>query len=143
MANYWRAVGVKVDLLQLDAAQITAATRAGKLTNHFRVTATSAAIMLGIATYTSTYPAGRGVAGALDPVAEDILLGQIYKTMDETKHPDLYRRLGDRMFDQHMSVPLFWLPAEIVVNPAIVADYVFPGSISGTWTHVQNIKAAR
>ena len=30
-----------------------------------RITATSAAIMLGIATYTSTYPAGRGVAGAL------------------------------------------------------------------------------
>ena len=43
----------------------------------------------------------------------------------------------------------FWMfqvkirvPAEIVVDPKIVGDYVFPGSISGTWTHMQNIKAA-
>ncbi len=143
VANYWRAAGVKVDLLQMDAAQITNATRSNKLTNHFRVTATSAALLLGVATYTSTYPQGRGVAGALDPVAEDILLNQIYKQMDVEKHPPLYRQLGDRMFEQHMSIPLFWLPAEIVVNPKVVGGYVFPGSISGTWTHVQNIKAAR
>jgi hypothetical protein len=29
------------------------------------------------------------------------------------------------------------------MNPSVVADYVFPGSVTGTWTNVQNIKAAR
>ena len=28
-------------------------------------------------------------------------------------------------------------------DPKIVADYVFPGEITGTWTHGQNIKAVR
>jgi len=28
-------------------------------------------------------------------------------------------------------------------NPRFVADYVFPGSISTNWTHLQNLKAAR
>jgi len=42
-----------------------------------------------------------------------------------------------------MDVPLFWLPAEATVNPNIIADWTFPGSISGTWTHTHLIKAAR
>ncbi len=36
-----------------------------------------------------------------------------------------------------------WLPAEAAVNPKFVRDYVFPGAICGTWTHVDGIKAAR
>jgi hypothetical protein len=50
--------------------------------------------------------------------------------------------MGNAMFDRHMHLPLFWLPAEIVVNPKFVSDWVFPGSITGTWTHVHNIKTA-
>ena len=45
-------------------------------------------------------------------------------------------------FEKHLAMPLYWLPAEVVVDPKIVGDYVFPGSISGTWTHMQNIKPA-
>ena len=43
----------------------------------------------------------------------------------------------------HLGTPLFWLPAEAVYNTKIVADYPWPGAISGTWTHVENIKAAK
>ena len=67
----------------------------------------------------------------------------ISNTTDEAKQDELWRQVGNVMFEHHMSVPLFWLPAEIVVNPIIVSDYIFPGSITGAWTHVQNIKASR
>ena len=42
----------------------------------------------------------------------------------------------------HTSIPLFWLPAEVVINPEIVAEWTFPGSITGFWTHVENIRAS-
>jgi len=29
-----------------------------------------------------------------------------------------------------------------VVNPKVVSSYVFPGNISGTWTHLTAVKAA-
>ena len=56
---------------------------------------------------------------------------------------ELWRKIGDLLYDRHLSMPLFWLPAEAVYNPKFVSDYVWPGSISGTWSHVENIKAAR
>jgi hypothetical protein len=45
------------------------------------------------------------------------------------------------MYTHHTNIPLFWTTAQGIVNPNIVAGYTFPGSISGTWTHVEHIKA--
>jgi hypothetical protein len=47
------------------------------------------------------------------------------------------------MFVKHSTIPLFWIPAQAVVNSQVVADYVYPGNITGTWTHVTGIKAAK
>ena len=55
----------------------------------------------------------------------------------------LWRELGEFLFTHHGQINLFWLPAQAVVNSSIVSDYVFPGAITGTWTHVEGIKAAR
>jgi hypothetical protein len=30
----------------------------------------------------------------------------------------------------------------VVINTGFVGDYVFPGNISGSWTHLEGIKAA-
>jgi ABC-type transport system substrate-binding protein len=139
IAGYWRTVGVQSELLQMDSGQILSGYRAFKFDSHFRVVGTSAAQLIGTATY-KTSMSGRG--GMEDPES-DTVMRQIYLTLDERKQEDLWRQIGDLMFDRHMDVPLFWLPAEAVVSPAVVDDYVFPGSISGTWTHVHNIHPAR
>lgn len=40
-------------------------------------------------------------------------------------------------------MPLFWLPQEAVANSSIVGEYPFPGNVTGIWTHLEYIKAAR
>jgi hypothetical protein len=45
--------------------------------------------------------------------------------------------------DEPTQVPLFWLPAEMIVNPEIVASWPYPGSISRVFSHFDTIKAAR
>jgi len=139
IAGYWRAVGVQAELLQMDSGQILTGQRAFKFDSHFRVVGTSAAQLIGTATY-KTSMSGRG--GMEDPES-DAVMRQIYLTLDDKKQDELWRQIGNIMFERQMDVPLFWLPAEAVVSPAVVGDYLFPGSISGTWTHVQNIRAAR
>ena len=47
------------------------------------------------------------------------------------------------MYDLHMDIPLFLQRAEIMVNPNVVAYYVFPGTSSDNWTHVEYIKSAQ
>ena len=71
------------------------------------------------------------------------LFGELRSTLDEQKQEAIYRQMGEVLFTGHSNFPLFWVTTEAMVNPQYVADYVFPGSISGVWTHVENIKAAR
>ena len=63
--------------------------------------------------------------------------------VDPAKRGPLWQELAEYSFVNHTSLPLFWLPAEVVINTSVVADWTFPGSITGFWTHVENIKAAQ
>jgi ABC-type transport system substrate-binding protein len=83
-------------------------------------------------------PRGSGIE---DPEL-DAAVNQITNTLNPKDQDALWRKVATVTFEKHLAMPLYWLPAEIVVDPKIVGDYVFPGSISGTWTHMQNIKAA-
>ena len=75
--------------------------------------------------------------------AVNVPMAKIMTELDLNVQASLWRELGDIAFDSYWDVPLFWLAAEAVVNPEIVGDYAFPGSISGTWTHPEYITAAQ
>ena len=139
VAGYWRAVGVNVQLVTVDEAERSRKARAFEYNNHLVLVATSSAELIGARTYwTSLGPRGDHME---DPEL-DAVMQQITREIDPQKRDGLWRRFGDASYPKQMSINLFWLPAEAVVNPSIVADWVFPGAISGTWTHVWNIKAA-
>jgi hypothetical protein len=55
----------------------------------------------------------------------------------------MLRQIGEIAFTSYQDIPLFWLPPEAMFNPEFVSDYVFPGSVTGTWTHLENIRAAK
>ena len=80
--------------------------------------------------------------GAQHPEVQDVVK-RLRVELNPQKRADLYRQVGNKMYELHLDVPLFWLPAEAVVDSKVVADYVWPGSISGTWTHPEYIKAVR
>lgn len=54
----------------------------------------------------------------------------------------LLREMGDHNFFEFASMPLFLVFSEVTVNPKFIADYPFPGSISGFVTHLEYIKVA-
>ena len=139
IAGYIEKVGINVERIQMDAAQRAARQRERGWDNHLLIGGTSAYIFIGSTAYTTS----RGPRGGAveDPVV-DGLLDKARATLDDAEQDQALREMGNAMYDRHMHVPLFWLPAEIVVNPRVVGDWVFPGSITGTWTHVHNIKAA-
>jgi peptide/nickel transport system substrate-binding protein len=134
---YWRAVGVNVQLQQIDLAEARTLAQQKRLSNHTQIVGTSAGQLIGM-----VYNSSRGWLGPQDPET-DPLVSEIYETLDPVKQEALWQKLGDMFFEKHMSIPLFWLPAEAVVNSRVIADYAWPGAITGTWTHVHNIKAAR
>ena len=73
----------------------------------------------------------------------DALLRQIATTVDQGKQEEMWRQLGDESYNYFMDVTLFWLPSEVTANPKVVESWLYPGGITGAWTHVVNIKPAK
>jgi hypothetical protein len=64
------------------------------------------------------------------------------RVIDPGERARLLREIGDHKFNEFADVPLFWLFAEATVNPKFIADYEFPGTIVGYFTHLEYIKLA-
>ncbi len=140
VAGYWRNIGVNVTLANFDPAQRAAGLRQYQYPNHFQLHGTSSAQLLG----TSTWNTGiQNISNHPQDAEVDAWVDELWVTLDEKKQDDLWRKVGDAMFYRHLQFPLHWLPAEALVNPAVVAGWDWPGSISGTWSHMEYIKAVR
>jgi peptide/nickel transport system substrate-binding protein len=142
IGQYWTAIGVKVLYEQGDAAARTVLRRERKQTNHFGLTGTAAAPLIGLVWNSTSGGRNSNFSGAQDVDLENVVK-RLYDTIETEKQEPLFRQAGEIVFAKYLSVPLFWLRAEAVVNPKIVADYSFSGTISGTWTHTEYIKAAK
>ena len=138
--EYLRAIGIKPKLIVQDSATESAQGRDFQHWNRLTITGTSSHLLLGIRVYAthSTPRTGNPEWGDTDKLFIDIR-----GTLDAAKQLKWLDELGEKTFVRYQTVPLFWLPPEAVVNPEIVSDYIFPGSITSTWTHLDFIKAAQ
>ena len=128
------------DLEQSDSATFSAKSRALAYDSHAFIVPTSVRQWLGVGIYNSMLGGNRG--GVQLPEL-DAVYADIKTTLDQKKYEDLWRKWGELAYTQYVSAPLFWVPSEVAVDPNLIADYVFPGSISSTYTHVEYITIAR
>ena len=64
------------------------------------------------------------------PVIEE-RLEALNTVVDIEERARLLREIGDHKFNEFAEIPLFWLYAEAAVNPRYIAEYTFPGVITG------------
>jgi peptide/nickel transport system substrate-binding protein len=140
IAAQWRAAGIQVELVSMEPSRMDATMRAWKFDNHVVMTGTGADLWTGVANFSGT--TGTPGTGMHLPEVET-LLKELERTVEPAKLDELWRKMGEINFMQHQELPLFWLPTEVAYNPSVVAGWVFPGGITGSWTHVQNIRAVR
>jgi peptide/nickel transport system substrate-binding protein len=139
IAGYWRAVGVQVELLSTDPTEIRNLTRQRKYSNHFELRSSNAAMFT---TMTGYFLMSGGRANNFEDFDVDRYALMAVSTFDEQKQDAAWRQVGELMFARHSSIPLYWIPAQVVYNPRVVADYHYPGNVTGTWTHTYTIKSA-
>lgn len=140
IAGYWDAIGIKANLLTIDSAEIRSNTRALKYTNHVDFSATASFDIQGWRVYNS-HVAPRG--GALELINTGALIDKLQAEMDPVKQNALLRQIGDVAINEYMGVNMFWIPAQLVMNPRFVESYKFPGSLSALWTHYELFKAVK
>jgi peptide/nickel transport system substrate-binding protein len=139
MALDWQAVGLKPKLVEVDFPRVR---------EHYRTKAIHGAVWglrgraLAADSIRIINRSQDGVIYAYEhPFIEERLqaLGSMLEPGARTR---LLREIGDHKFNEFAEMPLFWLFAEAAVNPKVVAEYVFPGSIPGFYTHLEYIKLA-
>jgi ABC-type transport system substrate-binding protein len=65
------------------------------------------------------------------------------QSIDPKERQRLSRAIGDHLFEEFADIPLFWFANEVVANPKVVSEWVYPGSGAGRSTHFHLIKAAK
>ena len=138
--GYYRDIGVKADLLVLDAAIRSAKGRAHEFDNHISLVSTASDIFLACRVYmTSSHPSAGNYQNAEINKIRLVAAG----TLVASEQDAAFKKMGEMTFSQNASIPLYWLPIKMAYDPEVVSDYVFSGNISGSWTHLYNIKAAQ
>ena len=140
IAGFWRDVGVKTNLVTQDTATYRAQGRNFEFSNRAIISGTSSHILMGTRVYDI---AANPRTGAPEIPERDVIYYEIARTLDSAKQAELFRQLGEISFLGYYDIPLFWLPPEAAYNPEFVSDYVYPGSVTGTWTHLEFIRAAQ
>jgi ABC-type transport system substrate-binding protein len=78
---------------------------------------------------------------------EDAFLDQKWadlgRIVDPGARDKIFREIGDKLFNDIPTIPLVWLFADIMVDPKVVAEYVFTGTYTGFYTHLEYIKLAK
>lgn len=141
IATYWRRVGVNTNLVTMDRAEVARRQRELDFDRHVTIVSTASHMLTGVRVYKTALHGIRGQAVELPEIND--LYGRVSTILDDEKAAPLWKELGDKSFASFQNIPLFWLDTQIAANPTFVSDYVFPGSISGSWTHLENIKATR
>ena len=140
VAQMWSDVGVKVNLRTVDRAQRLARGRALDYDNHITLGVLIAPPILALRLGHHTSPPRGG--GAEDFVVEEVF-EKARRSLDLTVQNQFIQAATNRIYDEYLAMPLFWVPVHAVVNPDVVEDWVFPGTVSGTWTHFWNIRGTR
>ena len=140
VGGMWRDIGVKANLLTVDTAARRAQSRNLQLKNNITLGVLIAPPILAIRLGHHTSPPRGG--GAEDFIVEEVF-EKARRSLDLKIQNDFLREATDRIYDQHLAMPLFWVPVHAMVNPEVVEDWIFPGTVSGTWTHTWNIIGTR
>ena len=150
IAGYWQDVDIDVELVTIDAAArnaLSRATRGGTagvgegIVDWVDVDNSSTHPVFALANR-QTWLATGGVNGFATPEMAEYV-GRIQSEMDWSHHGPNIRAVGDLSFNLHANVPLWYLPAQVTVNPDVVESYVWNGTEHGTFTHLEEIVAVK
>src|SRR5215831_13263453 len=139
MALDWQAIGLKPQLVEMDFPRVR---------EKFR-TKTIHGAVFPIRHSLRTLDVMRLAHKAKDSVAYlyehpfiEERLAALGTVVEPAERARLLREIGDHKFTEFAEMPMFWLFAEATVNPKYIAEYVFPGVITGYFTHLEYIKLA-
>jgi peptide/nickel transport system substrate-binding protein len=140
LALDWQAVGLKPKLLEIDFPRVREQYRTKTMHGAVWPGRNALRALDFIRIFNKSKD---GVVYSFEHPFIDERMGVLGQVVDPGERARLLREIGDYKFSEFAEMPMFWLFAEAVVNPKYVAEYVFPGVITGFFTHLEYVKLAQ
>src|SRR6266851_4736778 len=139
LALDWQAIGLKPQLVEIDFPRVREKFRTKTIHGAAFPTRHS---LRALDTIRLAHKAKDSTAYFYEHPFIEERLEALGKVVEPVERARLLREIGDHKFTEFAEIPLFWLFAEAAVNPKYVAEYVFPGVITGSFTHLEYVKPA-
>ena len=139
-AQYWEAIGLDIEILEVDYAVIRPGIRDRSLDG-----------LMGWGTYTGGNPhelifLSHTVGGSFSqydhPFIEEKMT-ELRQTVDLAERDRIQREIGDFMYSQYVEIPLFYTPDEAIYNPSVIEEYILSGAHADFFTHLELITAVK
>jgi signal transduction histidine kinase len=77
---------------------------------------------------------------------EDAFIEKKYQELTQAIDPQernrIAREIGDHLFEEFADIPMGVFANEVMVNPKVVGEWLYPGTGAGRTTHFHMLKAA-
>lgn len=136
MALDFEAIGLRPQLQNIEASKIRSQRRAREIHNTISGSAGYNYTVYHLETRYCT-------CGSVHAFQDQFIDGKIEElnvTIDKGQRTALMREIGDFCYEQICTLPMFDIAPDIAVNPKFIKSYVFPGFISGFYTHLEYIE---
>ena len=140
ITQYWNKVGIEAKLVDLDGSEVANRYRGRDMQNQVWP---NIIIYFPIEYYVNIAYTSGGVTKHYEDDWLNARIKDLQVTYDSTQRDEIARDIGNYMYDNHVSMPLFWFPHTITVNPNVVADWVYPGNTVPRLCCAAYAKAAR
>ncbi len=132
----FEAIGLKPVLANIEGSKIRSQRRAWDIHNTISATATYSYTVYHLETLFCTCGSVRTY---VDPFL-DSKIEELNMTVNATERTRIMREMGDFCYDNFCALPMFDIAPDIAINPNYIESYVFPGFISGFYTHLEYIE---
>jgi ABC-type transport system substrate-binding protein len=125
VANYWNAVGVRAKLVEMDFSTLrglyVAFKTSGMAWTHVALFREQIARTLFIAHHS------KGVVHYYDSEFLDKAINTLNQTVNPSEREGMIRDIGNHLFEETATIPLFWTIPQFVTNPHVVKEFVTTG----------------
>ena len=132
----FEAIGLKPTLANIEGSEIRSKRRAREIHN---VLSGSAGYSYTVYHLETRFCTCGSIHAFQDPLI-DSKIEELNVTIDSAERIRIMRDIGDFCFDNICTLPMFDVAPDIAINPEYIESYVFPGFISGFYTHLEYIK---
>ena len=140
ITQYWNRIGIEAKLVDLDGSEVANRYRGRTMQNQVWP---NIIIYFPIEYYVNIAYTSHGVTKHYEDDWLNARIKDLQVTYDVADRDEIARDIGNYMYDNHVSMPLFWFPHTITVNPDVVGDFVYPGNTVPRLCCFAYAKAAR